>query len=354
MALRANRRALVDVPLCRPPKVRCSCHRSFGSCGCPASCVFRCSRTLALGNNKGGLTRGCSVVLLLTLLIHSAVQAQQSNPAARSTIVILGDGTPLLSAARSGTSIGIIARGTLYVFDAGPGVLRRIQEAREHLGLGIQRQGPVFITHLHSDHTLGVPELLYYPGAPSLTLFGPPGIQAFLMHLLEAWKEDRQVRSFSGMPSDQALAARVNAATAHEVKPGIVYADSNLTVKAFPVPHGTWPSAFGYRIETSDRVIVLSGDTRPSDAVVEACSGCDILLHAVYSAENTLTSADSLYFSRFHTSTRELAELATRARPGLLVLYHQIFMGKRPADLVRQISAQFRGPVISARDLDIY
>jgi ribonuclease BN (tRNA processing enzyme) len=273
---------------------------------------------------------------------------------ARSAIVILGDGTPLLSAERSGTSIGIVIRGTLYIFDAGPGVLRRIQEARERLGLGIQRQGPVFLTHLHSDHTLGVPELLYYPDAPSLLLFGPPGIHAFLTHLQEAWTEDRHIRSSSGMPSDQRIAERVTAATTREVKTGVVYADSNLTVKAFPVPHGTWQHAFGYRIEAPDRVIVISGDTRPSEGVVEACGGCDVLLHAVYNAENSLTGADSLYFGRFHTNTRELADLATRARPGVLILYHQIFMGKRPADLVRQVSARFRGPVISARDLDVY
>src|SRR5512133_2209561 len=143
-----------------------------------------------------------------------------------SAIVILGDGTPLLSADRSGTSIGIVVRGTLYVFDAGPGVLRRIQETRERLRLGIQRLGPVFVTHLHSDHTLGLPELLYYPDAPSLPVYGPPGIGNMLRHLQEAWADDRQIRSSSGMPSDQRLAETVNAATAGEVTTGRVYADS--------------------------------------------------------------------------------------------------------------------------------
>src|SRR6185503_18150698 len=127
------------------------------------------------------------VVALFQALLAPMLMTQQPTPPARSAIVILGDGTPLLSADRSGTSIGVIVRGTLYVFDAGPGVLRRIHEARERLGLGIQRQGPVFLTHLHSDHTLGVPELLYYPGAPSLRIYGPRGTQRLLMHLLEAW-----------------------------------------------------------------------------------------------------------------------------------------------------------------------
>jgi len=280
--------------------------------------------------------------------------AQQPTPPARSAIVILGDGTPLLSAERSGTSIGIVVRGTLYVFDAGPGVLRRIHEARERLRLGIQRLGPVFVTHLHSDHTLGLPELLYYPFAPALNVYGPSGMKAMLERLKEAWTEDRQIRGASGMPSDQSLAGVVNAGTAYEVAAGRVYADSNITVTAFEVAHGTWPRAFGYRIVTPDRVIVLSGDTSPSEAVVSACNGCDVLLHAVYDGENNLSGDDLAYFTRFHTNTKQLGELATRARPRLLILYHQLFMGKLPADLVRQVAAFFKGPVMSARDLDVY
>jgi len=292
--------------------------------------------------------------ILCCAALGSAPAAPQQPGRPESRIVVLGDGTPLLNADRSGTSIGLVVRGTLYVFDAGPGVLRRIQETRERLGLGIRQQGPVFITHLHSDHTLGLPELLYYPGAASLRVFGPPGIDTMLARIQGAWAEDREIRSTSGMPSDQNLAARVNAASANVVKPGVVYTDSNVTVKAFAVPHGTWPFAFGYRIEAPDRSIVISGDTRASDAVVQACSGCDVLVHAVYDAENSLDSADSSYFSRFHTNARELGGLAARARPGLVILYHQIFMGKRPADLVRQVGISFHGPIVSARDLDIF
>ncbi len=97
-------------------------------------------------------------------------------------------------------------------------------------------------------------------------------------------------------------------------------------------------------------MIVLSGDTSPSDAVVNACNGCDVLLHAVYDGENTLAGSDLAYFTRFHTNARQLGELAERAHPRMLILYHQLFMGKRPDDLVRQVAATFRGPVKSARE----
>jgi ribonuclease BN (tRNA processing enzyme) len=300
------------------------------------------------------MRRAIWCAILACLASMSAVSAQASSVRDHSSIVILGDGTPLLSADRSGTSIGVVVRGTLYIFDAGPGVLRRIMETRERLGLGIQRIGPVFLTHLHSDHTLGLPELLYDPSAPPLRVYGPTGTQSMLDRIQSAWSEDLKIRSTSGMPSDQALAATVSAATAREIAAGVAFKDSNITVTAFEVSHGTWPHAFGYRIVTPDRIIVISGDTRPSESVVQACNGCDVLLHAVYNGENTLSAADLAYFTRFHTSTKELAALATRARPGLLILYHQVFMGKSRADLIRQVGIGFRGPVISARDLDVF
>ena len=285
---------------------------------------------------------------------HAQPQASAANTSLRSAVVVLGDGTPVLSADRSGTSIGVVVRGTIYVFDAGPGVLRRLFEAQQRLGLGIVTLGPVFVTHLHSDHTLGLPELLYPPGMPSLRVYGPPGIQKMLNAILEAWAEDRQVRSHSTMPRDNALAQQAGGATATEVTNGIVFRDSNVTVTAFRVAHGDWPTALGYRIEAAGRSIVISGDTRPTQAIADACNGCDLLVHEVYNGETPMPGGDSTYFRRFHTSATELGEIARRARPGLLLLYHQLFLGGSPADLIRQVGTTFRGPVISARDLDVY
>lgn len=300
---------------------------------------------------------GLSLLAVATADIGGARDAARTSaapPPGQTTVLILGDG-PLISAERSGTSIGVVVRGTLYVVDAGPGVLRRVFEARQRLPqLGVQRLGPVFITHLHSDHTLGLPELLYYPGSDHLRVYGPPGLREMMARIAEAWGADREIRAHSSMSVDNALARTVNAAEVVERTSGVVYQDSNVKVIAFEVAHGDWPHALGYRVETSDRVIVISGDTRPSDAVVNACDGCDVLVHAVYDGEAKLSGGDSLYFRRFHTSALELGLLARRARPRLVVMYHQIFMGKLPADLVRQVAAGFQGPVMSARDLDVY
>ncbi len=126
---------------------------------------------------------------------------------------------------------------------------------------------------------------------------------------------------------------------------------------AIQVPHGSWEHAYAYRFEGPDRTIVISGDTSPTEAIVEACDGCDVLVHEVYSAERFATRPPEWqrYHRAFHTSTTELAELARRARPGLLVLYHQLFWGTDDEGLVREIrAAGYAGAVRSGRDLDVF
>jgi ribonuclease Z len=267
--------------------------------------------------------------------------------------VILGDGTPVISADRSGTCVGIVVRGTLYIFDAGPGVIRRIFEARQRLkDVTITRYGPVFITHLHSDHTLGIPELLYYARQPHepFHIYGPPGISAMMTHLLAAYSEDRTIR-VTGLEHADSVRWAVRPT---EITSGVAYRDSNITVTAFEVPHGSWPHALGYRIDTPDRSIVLSGDTRPSDAVVSACNGCDFLLHEV-SADAPGDLRWNTYNHQFHTRPTELGDIARRAHPKFLVMYHQVFGDDDSRlDFIRQVNATFTGPIISARDLDVY
>jgi ribonuclease BN (tRNA processing enzyme)/pimeloyl-ACP methyl ester carboxylesterase len=280
-----------------------------------------------------------------------------SPPAQRSQILMLGTGTPVIDAAHSGTSIGILVRGSLYIFDAGPGVERRLLEAVAK-GTKIDTIPAVFITHLHSDHTLGLAALGYYHGRNAafrgggpLTVYGPPGLSVMMGHIHAAWADDRVAR-FQVQPDSSSWQVRGGDVTA-----GIVYRDSNVVVKAFEVPHQPWPHAFGYRVETPDRVIVISGDTGPSDVVARECAGCDVLLHEVYSAVGLPKEPPRMqrYHSSAHTSTYELGEIATKAKPSLLVLYHQLrFGGATDDDLVREVRSRYNGRVVSARDLDVY
>jgi len=142
----------------------------------------------------------------------------------------------------------------------------------------------------------------------------------------------------------------------HVVASGVVYRDSNVTVTAFPVSHEEWPEAWGYRFETADAVVVIGGDGRPSETVVEACDGCDLLVHEVYSDAGFARREPEWqrYHASAHTSASELAALATRARPVTLVLYHQLLWGATPEELVAEVKASYAGRVVYGRDLDVF
>jgi ribonuclease BN (tRNA processing enzyme) len=141
----------------------------------------------------------------------------------------------------------------------------------------------VFLTHLHSDHTMGLPDLILTPWMlgrkEPLDLYGPTGTTAMAGHLEAAWEQDIDVR-VHGLERANATGYQV---TAHDVEAGVVYRESDLTVAALAVHHGSWAQAFGYRIDTPGRSIVIPGDCTPSQVMVDACHGCDILLHEVYS-----------------------------------------------------------------------
>jgi ribonuclease BN (tRNA processing enzyme) len=279
--------------------------------------------------------------------------------AAQTRVVLLGTGSPNADPDRSGPAVAVVVNGSAYLVDAGPGVVRRAEAARRRgvAALAQPNLKIVFLTHLHSDHTLGLPDLIFTPWvlertAP-LEVYGPRGTRAMTAHLTAAYLEDQRVRLDGWQPQNR-TGQQVHA---HEVRPGEVFRDSNVTVTAFAVSHGSWPEAYGYRFRTADRTIVISGDTRPSDAVVDACSGCDVLVHEVYATAGFAgrQSEWKRYHRYFHTSSTELAGLATRARPGLLVLYHQLLWGTTPEALIAEIRrAGYPGRVVSANDLDVF
>lgn len=300
------------------------------------------------------------LALALTLLggLPTRTPAQALDGGTR--VVMLGTGNPNSDPDRWGPAVAVVVGGRAYLVDAGPGVVRRAAAAARIYDLPLSEMDlkRVFITHLHSDHTLGLPDLVFSPwvlGRPEpLEVYGPPGLERMTQHLLEAWREDIDIRVFGLEPQPYVDGYR---AITHESTGGLIYEDEYVRVEAIPVAHGSWPYSFGYRFQTADRTIVISGDTRPSRALIEACNGCDILVHEVYSSARFPGRPPEwqTYHSSFHTSTDELAELATVARPGLLVMYHQLFWGDSDEDLVNQVrAAGYTGRVVSAKDLEVY
>jgi len=294
------------------------------------------------------------ISVILLIMGCAASHAPPSPPVAlpRTQIVILGSGTPVADPERQGPSVAIVVDGVSYLVDAGSGIVRRAAATKLE-ALRARNMKLVFLTHLHSDHTLGYPDLILsgavlHRQAP-LVAYGPRGLREMTDHLVAAWKKDIELR-VNGLEHGDAQAYAVDV---HEVAPGVVYRDDKVTVRAFLVKHGSWDEAFGYRFDTPDRSIVFSGDTAPADAIVEACNGCDVLIHEVYSQAgfDTLPSDDRKYHAAFHTSAPELAALATRARAKTLVLHHQLFFGQTESELVGEVKRGFRGNLVSAHDL---
>jgi len=274
-----------------------------------------------------------------------------------SKIVLLGTGTPNADPERSGPSLAIVVGDTPYIVDFGPGIVRRAAAA---FGNGVsaleaKRLSRAFLTHLHSDHTAGYADLILTPWVlertEPLTVYGPPGLMGMTEHILQAYKMDIRER-LDGLEPINLTGWRVEA---HEIEAGMIYEDENVQVEAFPVVHGSW-QAFGYKFLTPDRVIVVSGDTAPAETLVTAARGCDVLIHEVYFAEALpkRPAEWQRYHARLHTSSTQLAELAGRVRPGLLILYHQLLWGTSEEDLLAELHSEYKGAIVSGRDLEVY
>ena len=315
-------------------------------------------------------SRICSTVAVIIFAATSFWPALAQDKAAPQTqIVLLGTGTPLPDPERSGPCTAILVNGTPYLVDLGTGIVRRAAAARNK---GVKALEPTnlkigFITHLHSDHTLGFADVMVTPWIMGrqepFEVYGPAGTAAMSDHLLKAYETDIKTRT-EGLEHSNTTGYRVNV---HEIKAGVIYRDANVKVTAFPVSHGQL-EAFGYRFETPDRTIVISGDTTPSPALLDNCRGCDVLIHEVYTqASFELVSPEWKKYRRtYHTSSKELADIATKAKPGLLILYHRGNAGCDQArtdecrqagseeQLMKEMHQAYKGKVVPGHDLDIY
>jgi ribonuclease BN (tRNA processing enzyme) len=269
-------------------------------------------------------------------------------------VILLGTGNPNPNPKRAGPSVAVIVDDSVYIVDFGVGVVRRAVEA----GLEPSRLTRGFLTHLHSDHTIGYPDLILTPGVvgrrTALEVFGPSGTKSMTDHILAAYEEDLRER-IDGLEPATPEGYVVNVHEFSGETSVVVYQDSQVTVEAFPVVHGSW-SAYGFKFLTPDRTIVISGDTAPSSTLVEKSVGCDILIHEVYSALSlaTLPPEWRKYHSSMHTSSYELADLASKANPDLLVLYHQLAWNRTDDELVAEVREGYDGEIVSGRDLDSF
>ena len=279
----------------------------------------------------------------------------------------MGTGNPPADPDRSGPATAIVVNGTPYLVDFGAGVVRRAKSAAVDRGIAALdpvKLRVVFLTHLHSDHTVGYPDLILTPWVLGrrvpLEVYGPSGIRHMTEHVLEAYSADFETRHKDRGLFTVGAFPEAHAVNAHEIKPGVVYKDANVTVTAFATRHTM--ESYGYRFDTPDRSIVISGDTNPAQATIDACRGCDVLIHEVLTHEWLTKRPDfQAYAAQFHTTTTQLTELAKQAKPGLLILYHASLSLRpavdaersTPAALLNEMS-RYPGHVVVGRDLDVY
>jgi ribonuclease Z len=291
-------------------------------------------------------------VIFLSSVLTSPAEAQASPSSDTTVVVTLGTGTPRPSPDAMGPATAILVGNRVFLVDAGVGVERRLAAAH----LPVDGVTALFVTHLHSDHVLGLADLIFTSWvvgrSKPFPAYGPHGLKRMTDHLYAAFQEDIQIRT-RGLERESAGGYRI---AVREIKPGVIYDSAGVRVTAFLVDHGEWKEAYGYRFDTPDRSIVLSGDTRPSEALVRMASGVDILIHEVQPSDSnrrpgTRSASEwAAYVRQYHTTAVQLGELAARAQPKLLVVSHD---GRRvPREqILADIRRGYAGPVVMAEDL---
>lgn len=325
-------------------------------------------------------------VALLSVLIASVFEAStecQTVGEARTEtkVVLLGTGTPVPDPDRSGPATAVIVGDSAYLVDFGPGVVRRAELAALTRKIPAVEPGNLkvaFVTHLHSDHTAGYSDLIFTGWTSgrkvALEVYGPSGVQSMTEHILQAYRVDIETRTNPEGPMRDAGRFpdgwKVNA---HEVKPGIIYKDGKVTVTAFATRHAM--ESYGYRFDTPGRSIVISGDTNPVEATINACNGCDVLIHEAQPLDLVAEMPERIqsFIAKYHTTTEQLAELAKKAKPKLLVIYHtfrfppgidppRLLPSKggedaryaSPEMLQKEIGSRYSGKFVIGKDLDVY
>lgn len=293
----------------------------------------------------------CALAAALAFVARGpAIGAQDVAPPPRSfRVTLLGTGSPVPSDTRFGPSILVEAGDQSLVFDVGRGAAQRLAQ----LGVSFDRIDAIFLTHLHSDHVVGLPDLwlsgwIIGRRTAPWELVGPAGTAALAAHLAQAFAFDIDIRVRDG--GQNAAGGRL---AARDVAPGVVYERGGVKVTAFLVDHGMVAPAFGYRLDYGGRTVVLSGDTRFSPELIAVARGADLLVHEVVLAPAD-AGPSAPYYRAFahHTTPEQAAEVFTRDRPTLAVYSHiVIFGGSEEAEIMSRTRRGYAGPVLLGHDL---
>ena len=296
-----------------------------------------------------------SLTLMFSLFVHicfTQINANRDSSQVNASdikVTLLGTGTPQPLMERFGPSILVQAGSEILLFDAGRGCLQRLRQ----LKLEYDKINALFLTHLHSDHIVGLPDLwltgwIITKRATPLKVFGPTGTNKMVEYLQKAFAYDINIRIEDDKAPQEGSELSVT-----EIQQGVIYEKNGVKVIAFEVDHGVIKPAFGYRVEYNGHSVVLSGDTKYSENLIRFAKGTDLLIHEVVIAPDTLSKADPKYnILAHHTTPAQAANVFNKVKPKLAAYSHIVKLyGHTEQEILNITKADYSGRIIMGEDL---
>ncbi|MEQ8936984.1 MAG: MBL fold metallo-hydrolase [Amphiplicatus sp.] len=271
------------------------------------------------------------------------------------SVTLLGTGTPVPSATQAGAAILVEAGDETLLFDCGRGCTTRLAQLNPALIAKIDR---LFVTHLHSDHVVGIDDLWlngWLQGRDEpLSIWGPKGLKKMMRYLRKAYSADIRQRINDGVPATVGGIAE----SFTELKTtGVIYEENGVTVTAVSVEHVPGEPCFGYKVEVDGRSVFVSGDTTLTDALFLFGKDVDVLIQEVVSPalvgylQNTFDKNQVDSIVSIHTTAAQAGALFGQTKPRLAVFYHTKSEGAFSASLLEETSAFYAGAVVVGHDL---
>ena len=300
-------------------------------------------------------------VLLTTAAMHAGPrpQVQNGNDFSLKVILLGTAGGPTINAQRVGIGTLVVAGSEMLLFDCGRGV----PAAMSRLSIAPADVTKIFLTHLHSDHVIAIPELYLFPWASqgrarAFQVWGPDGTKALMENLQKAFAFDIHIRR----DVDEKFPAEGIKVVATDIHESVVYEVNGVKVTAFLVDHGPVKPAFGYRVDYQGHSVVLSGDTRPSENLIKFARGTDLLIHEVGRSKqdpaligppdellpnSRQTRLQAKTIADHHTDSLEAGKVFDAVKPKLAMFSH---INGTPATIVPLVRQNYDGPVEFGED----
>lgn len=294
-----------------------------------------------------------AIVTILTVVLNvtiatNFVAGQQS----KLRVTLLGTGCPPPVMNRFGPSTLIEAGDKKFIFDAGRGSMQRLAQLR----IVWKDVAGVFLTHLHSDHVVGFPDLwltgwLLAPGrSEPLRVWGPRGTSAMMSHLRQAYTADINFRLENERASPKGVVI-----LAKDIREGVVYDEGGVKITAIEVDHAPVKPAFGYRIDFAGHSVVLSGDTRVSENLIQHSQGADLLVHEVLVPETlrriNVPEELAKRIVGYHTTPEQAGQVFAQVKPKMALYSHICGPGASDDELLLPTRKTYQGPLVVGEDL---